>query len=129
MKSEQKTNLFLFLASCRTGSNGEERFKILQDIKKEIVDDDKNEFLNNYCNALGNKTRLNILRILKKEEYCVCELEVILGKSQSTISHHLRILEEINLIRGWKKGKFTFYVFNKELFKQGLELMKKSFPD
>jgi len=126
MKNEDKSNLFLSLASCRNYTNIEERVKILHDLKKGIING-KNDFLNNFCNALGNKTRINIVRVLKQGEYCVCELEVILDISQPTISHHLRILEKINLIRGWKRGKFTFYVFNKELFKKGLELMEESF--
>lgn len=62
-----------------------------------------------FCNALGNEERLKIIESLNKQDHCVCELEAILDKSQPTISHHLRELEKIGLIRGWKKGKFTHY--------------------
>ncbi len=127
MSNKKTANLLRTLSSCRGHLNGKENLKILQEIRKELNTESKNETLYDFCNSLGNKTRLNILEILKKEDYCVCELEVILNKSQATISHHLRILENVNLIRGWKKGKFTFYVFNKETFKQGLEIMKESF--
>ena len=54
---------------------------------------------------------------LKEKDRCVCELEVILNKSQPSISHHLRILEGAGLIRGWKKGKFTYYGIERNNFK------------
>lgn len=129
MNNEKSANLLNSLNSCRDGLSGKENLKVLQEIRKELHKKSKNETLYDFCNSLGNKTRLNILKILKKEDYCVCELEVILNKSQASISHHLRILENVNLIRGWKKGKFTFYVFNKEIFKQGIEMMRESFLD
>lgn len=87
-------------------------------IKNRLLDQDENKILWNFCNALGNKTRLKILKVLEEEDYCVCELEVILNKSQPTISHHLRILEEANLIKAWKRGRYAFYVFNKAQFEQ-----------
>lgn len=68
----------------------------------------------NFCNALGNEDRLKILEILREKDCCVCELEAVLNKAQSTISHHLRILENIGIIRGWKKGRFTHYDIIKE---------------
>ncbi|MBY8983124.1 MAG: winged helix-turn-helix transcriptional regulator [Candidatus Lokiarchaeota archaeon] len=83
--------------------------KDLQDFGKNIK---KKEFfadILNFCNVLGNQERLKIIQSLQKKDHCVCELEAILDKSQSTISHHLRELEKIGLIRGWKKGKFTHY--------------------
>jgi ArsR family transcriptional regulator len=69
-------------------------------------------------NALSNKKRLIILNILKEKDRCVCELEATLDESQPSISHHLKILEDVGLIRGWKKGKFTHY----DLIKKQLEL-------
>jgi len=58
---------------------------------------------------MSNNERFIIFNALKERDRCVCELEVILNKSQPSISHHLRILEGAGLIRGWKKGKFTYY--------------------
>ena len=65
--------------------------------------------LSNFVNALANKKRLIIINILKEKDRCVCELEAVLDESQPSISHHLKILENAGLIRGWKKGKFTHY--------------------
>ena len=66
--------------------------------------------------ALGNPDRILILDALRAKDRCVCEIEVILSKSQSNISHHLGILERATLVKGWKKGKFTHYSLMKKQF-------------
>ncbi|TFF99127.1 MAG: ArsR family transcriptional regulator [Promethearchaeota archaeon] len=78
-----------------------------------------------FCKAIGNEERLKLLLVLKDEDKCVCELEAILNKAQSTISHHLRKLEDVGLIMGFKKGKFTHYdIIDKKLL-YFLDLMNK----
>jgi ArsR family transcriptional regulator len=49
----------------------------------------------------------------------------MLDKSQPTISHHLKILEEIGIIRGFKQGRFTHYEVIKKSFEEYSKLMKK----
>lgn len=75
---------------------------------------------------LGNKERLIIVTVLKDKDRCVCELEAILDKSQPSISHHLRELEKLNLIRGWKKGKFTYYSLLKDNLNSYIEKIEKN---
>jgi len=76
---------------------------------------DKNlNVIADFFSVLGNKERLIIVAVLKDKDRCVCELEAILDKSQPSISHHLRELEKLDLIRGWKKGKFTYYSLLKD---------------
>jgi len=50
-----------------------------------------------------------ILRLLEFREMCVCELMVALGLAQPTASHHLGILENVELIKSRKKAKWVFY--------------------
>lgn len=57
--------------------------------------------------ALGNSHRIKIVQLLKEGILCSCELEYVLKLSQSTISHHLKILEEANIITIAKKGKWN----------------------
>ena len=64
-----------------------------------------------------------IVKSLIGKERCVCELEAILDKSQSTISHHLRKLERANLITGFKKGNYTYYHLNDEVLKLNMKLL------
>ena len=77
--------------------------------------------LEDFTGALASKERLIILKSLKDKDRCVCELETILDKSQSTISHHLRKLEKANLIESWKKGSYTYYGLKKEQLSSYLE--------
>ena len=59
--------------------------------------------------AIGDSNRMKILLLLTKHEMCVCELESALGLPQPTVSHHLGLLEQADLLRRSKKGRFVFY--------------------
>ena len=62
--------------------------------------------------ALGNKTRLRILGLLSMQEMCSCEIVDALDGSASTITHHLRMLGDAELIASRQIGKFTIYSLN-----------------
>ena len=97
-------------------------FRDLQNFGKNLEDNDKFRKISEFCHVIGNKERLKIVTVLKDNDHCVCELEAILDKSQPSISHHLRILESVGLIRSFKKGKFTHYDIVKEQFELYLNL-------
>lgn len=59
--------------------------------------------------VLGDPTRLTIVRALAAEELCVCDLATLIGQSQSTISHSLRALRQMRLVRYRKDGKIAYY--------------------
>ena len=62
--------------------------------------------------ALADPVRLRVLSILAaapEGEVCVCDLVGPLGKSQPTISHHLKILSEAGLVHGDRRGKWVWY--------------------
>jgi len=59
--------------------------------------------------AIGDANRMKILLLLSKREMCVCELESALALPQPTVSHHLGLLEQANLLGRSKKGRFVFY--------------------
>lgn len=62
-----------------------------------------------FFKALADATRLRILGLLAVREMCVCEVMVALDLTQPTASHHLRILENVGLVRDRKEGKWVFY--------------------
>ena len=67
--------------------------------------------------ALGDPVRLRVLSILAASpqgEVCVCEFVEPLGKSQPTVSHHLKILSEAGLVTGDRRGKWVWYSINRE---------------
>lgn len=77
-----------------------------------------------FFEAAGNKERFSILNLLKNKELNVSELSELVNKSQSTISHHLKILEKAGLIEGTKVGKFTQYKLVKTFFDQIDDIIK-----
>jgi ArsR family transcriptional regulator len=65
--------------------------------------------------ALSDPVRLRVLSILAASpegEVCVCDFVKPLGKSQPTISHHMKILSEARLIQGDRRGKWVWYSLN-----------------
>jgi ArsR family transcriptional regulator len=60
--------------------------------------------------ALSDPVRLRLLSIVASEgEVCSCNLEDPLGKSQPTISHHMKILSETGLVQGERRWKWVWY--------------------
>jgi len=62
-----------------------------------------------FFKALADTTRLRILGLLAVREMCVCEVMVALDLTQPTASHHLRIMENVGLVKDRKEGKWVFY--------------------
>lgn len=59
--------------------------------------------------ALSDPTRVQILYLLRNNDLCVCEMMNLLEKPQSTLSHHLNILKNAQLIKPRKKGVWIYY--------------------
>lgn len=64
--------------------------------------------------ALGDPTRIRIAFALSREELCVCDLANLLGVSQSVVSHSLRQLREMQLVKFRKEGKIAYYTLDDE---------------
>lgn len=65
--------------------------------------------------ALGNETRLKILGLLSIQELCTCDIVEALNGAASTVTFHLRMLEDAGLIASQQAGKFTLYRLNDEV--------------
>lgn len=75
--------------------------------------------------ALGDPTRLRLLLALRGGEMCVCDLAAFLGTSDSAVSHHLRHLRQLALVRRRREGQMLFYALDDDhveaILKIGLE--------
>jgi len=75
--------------------------------------------------ALSDPTRLRLISALSDRELCVCDLAVVLGMSQSAVSHQLRLLRNLNLVKFRKEGRVVYYALDddhiRELYERGLE--------
>lgn len=67
-----------------------------------------------FCKALADDTRQKILVMLLEEELCVGDIVEAFHMSQPTISHHLGILKQFNLVISRKEGKQVFYAINRD---------------
>lgn len=59
--------------------------------------------------ALGDPARVKILKILEVKPMCVCEVRSVLGLAQSTVSKHLKVLEEAGLVTWERDGAWVNY--------------------
>lgn len=83
--------------------------KSVNTIQKKMIDPDTADRLSETFKALGDSTRIKIIYALSKKRLCVCDLAAILGMSQSAVSHQLRILRNLKLVRFEKRGKSVYY--------------------
>ena len=63
--------------------------------------------------ALSDPNRVRIIKILDSKELCVCELRDLIGLAQSTVSKHLKVLEEAGLVDYRKDGSWFIYRLTK----------------
>ncbi len=75
--------------------------------------------------ALADPARLSILEFLRQpganccardDGVCACDVEAVLGLSQPTISHHMKLLVQAGFIRAEKRGRWVFYELDPEVF-------------
>ncbi|MEG0229242.1 MAG: metalloregulator ArsR/SmtB family transcription factor [Oscillospiraceae bacterium] len=92
--------------------------EIITRVETAIPNDDYTASLSELFKTLGDPTRLKILLCLIKSEMCVCDLQQLLKREQSAISHQLRLLRAMNLVKTTRKGKSIFYsICDKRLVK------------
>ncbi len=76
-------------------------------IKKQIAGLDG---LSRIFKVLGDETRVKIVYSLAQaDQLCVCDIAQIVGLSLPAVSHHLRVLRELDMARARKEGKMVFY--------------------
>jgi len=102
------------ICSCETASEYADELRELAD-KNQSLENSKAR--SKVFKALAGAIRLRILGLLSSREMCVCEIMVALDLTQPNASHHLRILENVGLVKDRKEGKWVFYsITNPELF-------------
>ena len=68
--------------------------------------------------AAGNETRLKILKLLSQHDsLCVCEVERAFDLGQPTISHHLRVLRDAELVDVVRRGTWAYYSLRRDAVK------------
>lgn len=91
----------------------QENIEVHEDIVKRVQDkqpDDEYLYeLADLFKVFGDTTRIKILYALFESELCVGDIALVLGMSQSAVSHQLRVLKDSKLIKFRREGKVIFY--------------------
>jgi ArsR family transcriptional regulator len=75
-----------------------------------------------FTRTLGDVTRWRIIRLVKVEALCVCELADILEMPQSTVSSHVQIIRKTGLLESEKCEKWTYFRIDETYLKMILDL-------
>ncbi len=81
----------------------------LEMIDEKMPPEEELQNLAEFFKVFGDGTRLKILYVLLSAEMCVYDIATVLGMSQSAISHQLRILKQMDLVKNRREGKTIFY--------------------
>jgi len=85
----------------------------------------ENQSMAELFKALGDPTRLRIVHALTLEELCVCDLAALMDVSISAISHQLRLLRNLKIVKFRKAGKKAYYSLDDDHVKKLIILTRE----
>ncbi|GMR23925.1 MAG: metalloregulator ArsR/SmtB family transcription factor [Acidobacteriota bacterium] len=95
------------------------------DIGYEVLSVEQAQILAETFRVLGDPTRVRIVHALSLSELCTSDLASVVSMSESAVSHQLRTLRQLHVVKSRREGKLVFYSLNddhvRSLFQQGLE--------
>jgi len=98
---------------------------VVDSVSDKMMEPEKMEELAEFFKVFGDSTRLKILYALSISEMCVCDIAAVLGTSQSAVSHQLKILRQMRLVKYRREGRVIYYSHDDEhiteIFRKGLE--------
>ena len=96
---------------------------------KARASEDEVTYLADLFQILASPTRLRMVEALAGRELCVCDLAAVVGVSESAVSHHLRQLRQMRIVRYRKEGRMAYYRLDDDhierLFATGLEHVRE----
>ncbi|NLK87461.1 MAG: helix-turn-helix transcriptional regulator [Clostridiaceae bacterium] len=114
-----------FCDSCEELKTDPER---ISRVRSCLISDDKAAALAEVFKMLGDQTRIKIIFALSCCEMCVCDIAETIGMTQSAVSHQLRLMRNMKLVKYRKEGKSVYYSLDDDhilqLFSQGMEHVK-----
>jgi DNA-binding transcriptional ArsR family regulator len=81
----------------------------VKEARQKALGDMATEDLCQTFKALGDVSRLKILWALAHQEMCVCDLAALLGITESAVSHQLRLLRTLRLVKNRREGTILYY--------------------
>jgi len=78
-----------------------------------------------FLKVLSDPTRLKVIQTLRHSELCVCDLTALVGISVSGLSHQLRYLRNMNIVKFRKDGKLAYYSLTDDHISQIIDLISQ----
>jgi DNA-binding transcriptional ArsR family regulator len=101
----------------------------VEQARKEVISDRDLDRLSLTYKVLGDPNRLKIVMVLRTVEMCVCDLAAFTGLSESAVSHQLRRLKDLALVKSRRDGQIIYYSLDDEhvtgLLEVGLEHVRE----
>ena len=82
---------------------------IVDRVTEVMPDEDQLLDLAEFFKVFGDSTRIKILYVLSQAEMCVCDIATLLQMGQSAISHQLRVMKQMRLVKFRRDGRTVFY--------------------
>ena len=93
--------------------------------EEDILEEEKAANLAELFRAMGDTNRIRIIGLLLDHELCVHDIAVLLGMSQSAVSHQMKSLRQMRLVKSRKEGRHVYYTLDddhvRQVFQIGLE--------
>lgn len=83
--------------------------EMVNKVRETMPPEEEMQDLAEFYRVFGDATRLKILYVLLCSEMCVYDIANLIGMSQSAVSHQLRILKQMDLVKNRREGKTIFY--------------------
>ena len=97
----------------------------MSQVRNDLLRKDAAAQLAELFKTLGDPNRLRIISVLMHHELCVHDIIALVGLSQSAVSHQLRVLRQMHLVRTRKEGRHVYYALDdghvRDLFRLSLE--------
>ncbi len=85
---------------------------VVRTVHAGLLPQSRREELADFFKAMADGTRLGILYALSLSEMCVCDLAAVLGMSQSSVSHQLKYLKQMRLVKSRRMGRVVYYALS-----------------
>lgn len=97
---------------------------IILHVRSALASDEQLKRTAEIFKAVSDPTRLKIINALILSEMCVCDIAALLNMTQPAISHHLKVLRQLQIVKYRREGKIVYYLLDDEhvqnLFYQGI---------
>ncbi|WP_319202839.1 metalloregulator ArsR/SmtB family transcription factor [uncultured Ilyobacter sp.] len=101
---------------------------VVEKVKKNLKSDELIQNVADFFKAFSDSTRLKIVSMLLEEEMCVCDIANVLNMTHSSVSHQLRVLRQLRVVKNRKEGKTVYYSLDDDhvrtILAQGISHLK-----